>query len=192
MKETFINLCREHIHRDGIENLLSWLERSDFFEAPASTRFHGSYSGGLVEHSLNVYNEMKRLIAVYPEISASEETLAIITLFHDLCKVNTYKVEQRNRKNEHGVWESYDVFTFEEKFCFGGHGSKSMFLANNFIKLTPEEAVAINCHMGFSDATNINSVSSAFENYPLAWLLHVADSSAAYILENKKIKNEHK
>lgn len=188
MKERFLSICREHIKRDGIESLLSWLERSDFFEAPASTRFHGNYAGGLVEHSLNVYDELHRLLSVYHEIKATEETIAIITLFHDLCKANVYKVEQRNRKNENGMWEQYDVYTFEEKFCFGGHGSKSMFLASNFIKLTPEEAVAINCHMGFSDTQNINSVGSAFESYPLAWLLHVADSSAAYILENKRLK----
>lgn len=190
MKERFIQICTEKIKRPGIERLLGWLEKSDFYEAPASTRFHGSYAGGLLQHSLNVYDEMNRLLGVYPEIKASEETIAIVTLFHDLCKVNVYKTEQRNRKNEEGLWEKYDTYTFDEKFCFGGHGSKSMYLAQNFINLTPEEAVAINCHMGFSDVQNITSVSNAFESYPLAWLLHVADCSATYILENKRLKKD--
>lgn len=93
-KERFVSLC-ENIHREGKEDLMAWLEKSDFFSAPASTRFHGSYAGGLLEHSLNVYNELKRLLQVYPEVQANEETICIISLFHDLCKVGFYTAEKK-------------------------------------------------------------------------------------------------
>lgn len=132
-KERFLSIC-ENIKRDGIENLIKWLEKSDFFTAPASRMYHGDYEGGLVEHSLNVYNELKRLLLVYPEINADEETIAIISLFHDLCKVNFYGTEKRNRKNSEGKWEAYDSYTVKEKLRFGGHGSKSMFITQNVLE----------------------------------------------------------
>ena len=183
-KERFIEICSQTIKREGIDKLLSWLEKSDFYTAPASTRFHGSYTGGLVEHSLNVYDELKRLLSVYPEIKTTDETIAIISLFHDLCKVNFYVTEKRNRKNESGQWENYDAFSINEKFCYGGHGSKSVFIIQKFLKLTAEEGVAINCHMGSFDGNK--DVGKAYEQFPLAWLLHVADESASYIIEGGK------
>ena len=181
-KERFLELCSK-VKREGIENLVKWLEASDFFYAPASTRFHGSYAGGLLEHSLNVYDELVRLLAAYPEVKTSEETAIIISLFHDLCKVNTYQVEKRNRKDSNGKWESYDAYTTDEKFPYGGHGSKSVFILQNYMKLTAEEAVAVNAHMSCWDGNT--SVGSAYEQFPLAWLLHVADESATYIKEGK-------
>lgn len=183
-KESFLELCGA-VKRHGIEDLIDWLHKSDFFRAPASSRFHGSYEGGLCDHSLNVYRQFERLLPIYPEVAKTihdDDTTKIITLFHDLCKVNFYAVEKRNRKNEHGQWESYDAYKIEERFKYGGHGSKSVFIVQNFMKLLPEEAVAINCHMGaFGD--NAQSVGAAFEAYPLAWLLHVADEAATYIDE---------
>lgn len=183
-KTRFLQLCRDNIKRDGIENLISWLEKSDFFYAPASTKFHGSYYGGLCQHSLNVYDEMIRLLDAYPEIECTDEELTIVTLFHDLCKVNMYTVEQRNRKNEQGKWEKYDAYAIEEKFVYGGHGSKSVFIVNNFIKLTPREAVAINCHMSCWNGDTF--VGKVYEKEPFAWLLHCADESASYIVETKE------
>lgn len=165
------------VERDGISDLLKWLEESD-------RAYHGAYIGGLCEHSLNVYDEAKRLLSAYPEVEVSGETVIISALLHDLCKVNFYATEKRNRKNsETGQWESYDAFTIKEKFCYGGHGSKSVFLAQNFIKLTPTEAIAINCHMGSWDGNK--DVGSAYEKYWFAWLLHVADESATYIKEGE-------
>ena len=186
-KERFISLCKG-IHREGIDDLMQWLEESDFYTAPASARYHGSYAGGLLEHSLNVYDELQRLLAAYPQIFVSEETAVICSLFHDLCKVNFYATEKRNRKNSEGQWESYDAYTFKEKFCYGGHGSKSVYLVQHFIKLTPEEAVAIQCHMSSWEDGASKSVGSAFEQFPFAWLLHVADESATYILETEEKK----
>ena len=183
-KERFLSLCKS-IHRDGIEDLLQWLEDSDFYTCPASTRFHGAYEGGLLQHSLNVYDELKRLLSIYPEAAAQEESVIIASLFHDLCKVGFYATEKRNRKNEVGQWESYNAYTVKEKFCYGGHGSKSVFIIQYFMKLTPEEAVAINCHMG-AYCENPQDVSKAYEQCPFAWLLHVADESATYIKEAKE------
>jgi len=177
-KERFISLCKES-GREGIDKLLEWLDTTDFYIAPASTRFHGSYPGGLLEHSLDVYDEMVRLCQTYPEIETPKDSVIVASLLHDLCKANFYAVEKRNRKNEFGQWESYDYYTVDEKFCYGGHGSKSVFLAQYFIRLTPEEAVAIMCHMGFSDGNK--DIGNAYEQCPFAWLLHVADEAACYV-----------
>ena len=137
------------IKREGIKDLMGWLESTDFFTAPASTRFHGAYEGGLAHHSLNVYSQLESLADWYGyRDEYSRETLAIVALFHDVCKVGCYKTEMRWRKDDRNQWEQYAAYRFQEDFAFGGHGSKSMFLVQNFIKLTPDEAVAINCHMG--------------------------------------------
>ena len=182
-KERFIELYSQYITRPGASGLLQYIESSDFFTAPASTKFHGSHQGGLCEHSVNVWEDMGRLLRVYPEIKANAETAAIVTLLHDLCKIGCYKTELRNKK-ENGVWVQVPFYTFQEDFCYGGHGSKSVFLIQKFMKLTEEEAVAINCHMGFSDRSPGDfSLGTAYEQYPLAWLLHVADESAAYVRE---------
>lgn len=125
-KERFIGLCREHIHREGINELLEWLESSDFYTAPASTRFHGNYTGGLCEHSLNVFDQLAKLNEVY-NTGVSMETIAIIALFHDVCKVNYYKLGTRNVKNDLGQWVTKDVWEVDEKVPLG-HGEKSCML----------------------------------------------------------------
>lgn len=190
MKERFIELFRQYVTRPGADELLSWLEESDFFQAPASTRFHGCHEGGLCEHSVHVWEELVRLLRAYPEIKTTGTTVAIISLLHDLCKVGVYKPELKSRKtgrtqrNGKPEWEDYIGYSFDEDFCYGGHGSKSVYLVQKFIPLTEEEAVAINCHMGFADRSpNDYSLGGAYEQFPLAWLLHVADESATYIRE---------
>lgn len=184
-REDFIQLFTEHIKRPGSSELLAWLEESDFFTAPASTRFHGNYEAGLCEHSVNVWEELVRLLRAYPEVKVTAETAAIVSLLHDLCKIGCYKQELRNQK-VNGVWVQRPVYVFDEDFCYGGHGSKSVYLAQKYMDLTDAEAVAINCHMGFADRSPGDySLGNAYERYPLAWLLHVADESATYIRESK-------
>ena len=173
---TFEEIYTTHIKREGSAELLKWLKSTDFFTAPGSTRFHDSCAGGLAEHSVNVYKEFVRLLKAYPQVKASAETAAIVTLLHDVCKANCYKVELRNKKNEHGQWIQVPVYTFNEDFCFGGHGSKSVYLIQKFMKLTDEEAVAINCHMGVENGNW--SVTDAFRAYPLAFLVHTADMAS--------------
>lgn len=186
-KERFLEICK-NITREGIDDLIKWLEDGDFYTAPASAKYHLAVEGGLLRHSLNVYDELKRLLSAYPEVKASDETAAIIALFHDLCKINLYVKESRNRKNKYGKWESYECYSYDEKFCYGGHGSKSVYLAGHFIKLTPEEATAIQCHMSSWEDGASKQVGSAYEQFPLAWLLHVADESATFILETEELK----
>lgn len=180
LKARFIALCGS-VKRDGMNELLDWLEKNKFYDSPASSRFHGAFAGGLLLHSLNVYEELVRLTNAYPELEFNPESLIVTALFHDLCKVNMYVTEKRNRKNEQGQWESYDAYTIKESFCYGGHGSKSVYLVQHFIDLSPEEATAINCHMSCWDGNK--DVGRAFEQFPLAFLLHVADESATYIRE---------
>lgn len=173
----FKGLYNFYVSRNGSDKLLDWLESTDFFQAPASTKYHEVYPGGLADHSVKVFNELHRLLKAYPELTVSTETIAIVSLLHDVCKAGCYKVEYRNRKNETtGQWEKYPAYAFKEDFCFGGHGSKSVYLIQKFMPLTDEEATAINCHMGLT--ANDFSVSDAFRAFPLAFLLHTADMSA--------------
>ena len=184
-REHFTEIYSRYIKRDGADELFKWLESTDFFDAPASTRFHGNHKGGLCEHSVHVWEELVRLLKAYPEVKVSGETAAIVSLLHDLCKIGCYKTELRNQK-VNGVWVQVPVYVFDEDFCFGGHGSKSVYLAQKFLNLTKEEAVAINCHMGFSDRSPGDySLGNAYEAYPLAFLLHVADEAATWIVEKK-------
>lgn len=182
-KDDFVRLFTEHIKRPGAAELLAWLETTDFFTAPASTRFHGNYEGGLCEHSVNVWEELVRLLRAYPEVRVTAESAAIVSLLHDLCKIGCYKQELRNTKVGN-TWVQRPVYVFSEDYCFGGHGSKSVYLIQRHINLTEAEASAVNCHMGAWDRVpNDYSIGSVYEENPLAWLLHVADESATYIRE---------
>ncbi len=180
-KQEFLTICRAAIRREGIEALLDWLCKADFFTAPASAHYHGAYAGGLCQHSLDVYRYAKKLTFLLPK-EPSEESLAVATLFHDLCKVNLYKTDRRNQKIN-GEWREVPFYVIDEKFHFGGHGSKSVYLVQQFMKLTTEEAAAINCHMGFSDGNPnaVRDIGNAYHQFPLAWLVHVADEAATFL-----------
>lgn len=179
-KETFLTLCRENIKRDGIDSLIEWLENSDFFTAPASTRFHGNYAGGLCEHSLNVHRELTRLNDVY-NLGYSNETITIVSLFHDLCKVNYYKRGTRNIKDGNGNWVAKEIYEIDEKVPLG-HGEKSCIIIQSYIKLTLEELLAIRWHMsGFDSAVKGGdfSISKAQDASKLVTLISVADLIAS-------------
>lgn len=182
LQEEFTDVVIQLIHREGIVDLMQWLSQTDFYHAPASTKYHGSYEGGLVEHSLNVYDQLTMLNNWYG-FDLSPESIAIVALFHDFCKIGCYKTETRWRKDANNRWESYPTWKFEEDYCFGGHGAKSVYLVQNFMKLTPEEAAAINAHMGAWDATTYSNPTTVYQRNKLAWLLHVADEAANYIVE---------
>lgn len=187
-KEEFIKIYKEKITREGADKLLEFLEKSDFFAAPASTRFHGAYEGGLLRHSLNVYECLTEYLARERvrqkyELNVSEETAAIVALLHDLCKVNIYTVSTRNVKNEQtGQWEKVPFYMIDDKLPYG-HGEKSVYMVSGFMKLTREEAMAIRWHMGFSGIEDKNTIGKALEMYPLAFALSVADMEASYFLE---------
>ena len=185
MKDKFIKAYTENITRPGADKLLAWIESSDFFTAPASTRFHLSSPGGLLEHSLHVFERMKAICAneatVTPGFNEpSMETIAVCGLLHDICKANFYAVEMRNRKNDQGRWEQYPFYVVDDKLPYG-HGEKSVYIISGFMRLSREEAMAIRWHMGFSDNDFKGggySVGNAFEKFPLAVLLHIADLQA--------------
>lgn len=188
LKEEFLSIYNENIKRDGADNFLNYLLKTDFFTAPASTRFHGSHEGGLLEHSLNVYHCLKdylerdRTKQLY-RMNYSEETIALCALLHDVCKVNFYKTDYRNAKNERGEWEKVPYYTIDDTLPYG-HGEKSVYIISGFIRLTREEAFAIRYHMGFSGVEDKNSIGKAFEMFPLAFALSVADMEASYYLES--------
>lgn len=180
MKEEFLNLLRS-VNRDGIENLITFLEKTDFFTAPASTKFHNAFEGGLLSHSLNVYKALKELIGD----KWSNDTLIIVGLLHDICKVNLYKVDFRNRKNENGEWVKEPYYTSDDLMPLG-HGEKSVMILSEFIKLSKEELYAIRWHMGgYEPKENYGYIAKAYEKYPLAVYTHMADLMATYILENR-------
>lgn len=195
MKDFYIQLLKS-VRRPGVDALIDYLEKSDFFEAPASTIYHGSYAGGLVEHSLNVYTMLQWYVAnlqdsdfELPKIS--EESVIIVALLHDLCKVNCYHKSTRNVKNEQtGKWEKVPCYKREPLLPMG-HGGKSVFIIQQFIKLTPEEAQAIYWHMGAYDTSpynTLNELGKSYEMNLLAFLLNQADMMATYIAENSNYK----
>lgn len=194
-KERFIKIFTENIKREGAQGLLEYLlsPASDFFTAPASARFHCSFEGGLCEHSLNVYDCLKGYLES-PRIKEqfgfeySEESIAIVALLHDLCKVGIYKKGFRNVKDERGVWQRVDTFEYDDRLPYG-HGEKSVYIISGYMKLTREEAFAIRYHMGYSsEREDPRNVSLAFEMFPLAFAVSVADSEATYFVESKKDK----
>ena len=193
-KERFIEIYQSKIHRDGADKLLEFLlsRHSDFFDAPASARYHGAYQGGLCEHSLNVYDCLEAYLArqrvqqVYG-LNYSEESIAIVSLLHDLCKINVYKPGTRNVKDENGKWIQVPTYEYSDQIPYG-HGEKSVYIISGYTRLTREEAFAIRYHMGFSGTEDARNVGAAFEMFPLAFALSTADMEATYYIEGKNNK----
>ena len=187
MKKRFVEICAS-IHRPGMEDLMAWLERSDFYTAPASTRFHGNYEGGLLEHSLNVYDKLSGFAARYPELKIDPETIAVTALFHDVTKVNYYTLGSRNVKDEAtGQWHKEPFYKTDDRLPLG-HGEKSVIILQSFIKLTRDEIYAIRWHMGAWDNAARGGdygISKAFEICPLAVMTHLADMEATYLVEGR-------
>lgn len=192
-KTEFINIYTTYITREGADKLLDYLTNNDFFTAPASARFHLAEEGGLCQHSLNVYKRLRSIVRNeygenYQSV-VSDETIAICGLLHDLCKVNYYGVDMRNVKEEIG-WVKKPFYKVEEKFPYG-HGEKSVFIISQYIKLTAEEAMAINWHMGgFDERVKGGSyaLSEALAKYKLVLLMHIADLQASYLDEERGTK----
>lgn len=230
VKSWFISVFNQNIKREGADKLLAFLERSDFFTAPASARFHLACEGGLALHSLNVYARLLEFaktaaagtgtdfaagaldsdgpslieqsgVAASAAAGAAQqqtpphglnfspETLAICGLLHDVCKTETYTMEMRNVKVEN-VWVQRPYYSVNDRFPFG-HGEKSVYIIERFMRLTNEEAMAINWHMGgFDDRARGGSysVSEAFARYKLCVILHSADLFASYLDESRAKK----
>ena len=193
-RKDFIDIVCNNIHRDGICDLMDYLDESGFYESPASTKYHGSYKGGLVEHSVNVYYCLQDMLKyIFPDNpdKYTKETIAIVSLFHDLCKIGKYKPCLRNVKDpETGKWETVECFEYNQKHQPEGHGPGSVYRVMRYIQLTEEEIQAIHWHMGGFDLSQYNTVGdmgNTFQRNTLAFALHMADMMATYAIENENV-----
>ena len=205
-KNEFLSLLRT-VNRPGIDNLIDWLEnKSDFFQAPSSSCYHGCYEGGLCQHSLNVYRAMKKMVEQTKDIALperqigqiSEETMILICLMHDLCKTNFYQKTIKVFKDDTtNVWHHYYTYKCVDTFPVG-HGEKSVIMLQNFVHLTCTEILAIRWHMGLFDvATSMSpyekpAYSQANNECPLLCLLQEADYFASFMMEpmvDPKVEN---
>lgn len=191
-RDEFLDIFYDNIDRDGADKLLEWLEKSDFFTAPASTRHHSAYRGGLCQHSINVYKRLVKLLEMeYGENwqkKVSPESVAIMGLLHDVCKVDTYVEDFRNVKDENGNWTKKPYYKVEDSLPYG-HGEKSVYIISAFMKLTREEALAINWHMGEYDQRVQNGsymIRDVYYRYPVCFLMHLADLTATYLDEEEE------
>lgn len=180
------------VNRPGVDKLMNYIKTSDFYVAPASTRFHLSVEGGLLQHSLNVYDRLasklddKLIGQELVSSGVSEESIIIVALLHDLCKTNFYSVSMRNVKNENGQWEKVPYFTVDDKIPYG-HGEKSAMMVESYIKLSPTERYAIRWHMGYSEPKEYyNTFNTVLQRYPLALALYEADLEASNLMESEK------
>lgn len=184
-KEVFKKLLSS-VNRDGIDDLIAFIEKSDFYTAPASTRFHGAVEGGLLEHSLNVYKclSIKKSNPIWKDAlkDIPEDSMIIIALLHDICKTYFYSIEMRNKKIN-GKWEQVPCYTIEDKIPYG-HGEKSVMMIEEYIKLRPFERYAIRWHMGaYSGQQDWTTLGNAIDKYPIVLATHEADMEATHILE---------
>lgn len=195
------------IERPGIDKLMNYIRKSDFYTAPASTKYHLSCEGGLLQHSLNVLDALRgmmikendgqnedgsprikyhytvagRFVATIPE-----ESLIIIALLHDICKTYFYTTSMRNAKNEQtGKWEKVPFYTVSDKMPLG-HGPKSAMIVKQYMELTTTEMYAIWWHMGFTDTQDTITLSQAIDAQPIIWALHTADMMASHFMEAEK------
>jgi hypothetical protein len=187
-KQEFLELFYDNVERDGAEEILNYLEKTDFFTAPASSKFHSNFEGGLCFHSLNVYKRFVKLLeeefGEAWEQTIPKESVTIIALLHDICKTNFYKVEMRNVKVD-GQWVQKPYYKADDPLPYG-HGEKSVYMISGFMRLSREEAMAINWHMGAFDARAKESpyvLKNVFDKFPIAFLFHLADYMATYLDE---------
>lgn len=190
-KNSFLEIFDNNIKREGSEKLLDYLQSksSDFFTAPASMRFHSAYEGGLVEHSVNVYNCLIDYLARDRvknnyKMSYNNETIAIVALLHDICKVNCYNPSTRNVKDDNGIWQTVPTYSWDDNLPYG-HGEKSVYIITGFMRLTREESFAIRYHMGFSGTEDKRDIGNTFAMFPLSFALSTADMEATYFLDGK-------
>lgn len=188
--DRFIEIYNKYITREGADRFLDFLQnKSDFFTAPASMKYHSAYEGGLVEHSVNVYNcladylSRERVKELY-KLDYSDETVALSSLLHDVCKINCYKPSTRNVKDENGVWQQVPTYSWDDRLPYG-HGEKSVYIISGFMRLSREEAFAVRYHMGFSGVEDKRDIGTAFEMFPLTFALSTADMEATYFLDGK-------
>lgn len=200
-KQRYIEACHTYIKRDGLDRMLDYLEKTDFYTAPSSSNFHLNEDGGLCLHCLNVFDTACKIYdnIAAPNIqngnspftkSVSKESIAIATLFHDLCKVKFYQKKERWKKDSNGRWMSYPGYEVKDDFPFG-HGEKSCLMLSWYMRLTTDEMLAIRWHMGMFDVGENGSAQrlafyNATEKSPLVSIVHAADFLSSKLMEKTK------
>ena len=186
------------VQRPGMDQLMRYIRTSDFYTAPASTKYHLCTEGGLLQHSMNVLDARcgvlhpveaegggtawEYRIAGTTVASFPDDTITLVALLHDLCKTYFYSTSTRNVKNDKGKWEKVPFYTVDDKMPLG-HGSKSAMLIKSYIQLTTPEMYAVWWHMGFTDSPDTYALTAALTKYPLIWALHTADMMGSYYME---------
>lgn len=213
-REAMIEVFEEYlsrVHREGMDRLLDYIRKSDFYAAPASTKCHSSFEGGLLYHSLQVYDCLEKKTsgseynvwrAQLDTDKVDAESIIIVGLLHDICKTYFYGSELRNQKtydldkvatadrrqvkhdnNGDFIWETVPVYTVEDKVPYG-HGEKSVMMIEEYIKLKPVERYAIRWHMGFTEPKESwNTLKEAIKKYPLVLAVIEADLEATFLAE---------
>lgn len=167
-------------NRPGMDKLIGWINSTDFFVAPASTKYHLHCKGGLALHSLNVYERLKAKRDA-GLITIKDDSLIITSILHDICKANFYEMQPRNRKID-GVWKEVFEWGVNDQMPIG-HGEKSCFIIQSYMRLRPEEFAMIRYHMGRESLQYGDNFSTAAAQYPNVVALHTADMESAYIVE---------
>lgn len=196
-KQEYLALIRT-VNRPGMPELIAWLEKSDFFEAPSSCNYHSNFKGGLCDHSLNVYRCALRIRTHYQELmkqkgkeplNITDEEIIVTPLLHDICKIHFYRPAIKHYKHPEMGWIDYMGYEVDDKFpC--GHGEKSVIIAQQFVKLTGPEILAIRYHMGYGtvgshlDPNEKYPIARAMEICPLVFIIWNADQTAAFLLED--------
>lgn len=189
------------IKRPGIDKLMNYIRKSDFYTAPASTRYHLSCEGGLLQHSLNVLDALRGILAQAEDgweyrvagktvLTIPDESVTIIALLHDICKTYFYTTSMRNAKNEQtGRWEKVPYYTVSDKMPLG-HGPKSAMIVKQYMELTTPEMYAIWWHMGFTDTSDTLALGQAIDAQPIVWAMHTADMMASHFMEAEQGNKE--
>lgn len=186
------------VNRPGMDKLLAYIRKSDFYKAPASTKYHLSCEGGLLQHSLNVLDALRGIlhqpynsgdweyqVAGQPVVLIPDESIIIIALLHDICKTHFYGVGTKRAKNEAtGKWETVPYYMVKDRMPLG-HGDKSVMIIKQYIDLTTPEMYAIWHHMGFTGNADIQTLTNAIDQYPIIWAMHTADMMASRFMEDE-------
>lgn len=185
------------VNRPGMDKLLAYIRKSDFYKAPASTKYHLSCEGGLLQHSLNVLDALRGILLPTPDGEFSylaagktvatipQDSAIIIALLHDICKTYFYTTSMRNAKNEQtGKWEKVPYFTVKDRMPLG-HGDKSVMIIKQYIDLTTPEMYAIWHHMGFTENADFQTLTNAIDQFPIIWAMHTADMMASRFMEDE-------
>lgn len=184
-----INIFRDNIlselnkiNSTARDELIRYLKISDFFDAPASTKYHGAYPGGLAEHSWHVFILLRHKNTAY-NLGLMEDSIRITGLLHDVCKIGVYFKQDKWRKNDQGKWEIYQAWSKEDSMPLG-HGEKSVILLQRFFELLDQEIYMIRWHMGAFDG-DLRTFNDAVKIHPCIVALHTADFEASTYLDGK-------